>query len=236
MPMKIKNWKLALLAVCFITFLTSLGFWQLARAKQKTLLLRSFAERIQHPPLTSSDLNQQKERDLRFYRASLSGHFDNQHTLLLDNKIYQRQVGYEVFTPFMADGLSTPILIDRGFIPMGDSRDHLPVIQAITGQVTLVGLLNLPPAYVALGQATELSSTHWPLRVEFINLTTLSPFLAFQPFHYLLSLDPKNPAAYALEWKIVSVGPERHLGYAVQWFALALTLLIISIVLNHRQT
>jgi cytochrome oxidase assembly protein ShyY1 len=33
----------------------------------------------------------------------------------------------------------------------------------------------------------------------------------------------------------VEFGPERHLGYAVQWFALALTLVVIWIVVNWRK-
>ena len=47
-------------------------------------------------------------------------------------------------------------------------------------------------------------------------------------------MTPNHTAAYPIEWKIVSVGPERHGAYALQWFALALTLLILWVALNRR--
>jgi surfeit locus 1 family protein len=233
MPIKLKNWKLAILAVVCISFLASLGFWQLARAKWKAGLLKSYAERMVHKPLTAQDIS--SPGDIRFYRVELTGSFDNQHNILLDNKIQNGKVGYEVFTPFQADGMTVTILVDRGFLPMGADRKILPTIAPITGKVHILGLLNLPPTYVALGQINESPTISWPLRAEFIQTTLLEPFLQTKLFPYIVSLDPKNPGAFNMEWQIVAIGPERHLGYAVQWFALALTLLIISVALNKNK-
>ena len=35
-------------------------------------------------------------------------------------------------------------------------------------------------------------------------------------------------------WTTVAVQPQKHTGYAVQWFAMALTLLIMTIVANSN--
>lgn len=233
MPFHIKNWKLAILAIVCIGILTSLGCWQWSRAHTKEILLKSFTERTEQAPLLTSSLDT-KEKDLRFYRAQLSGHFDNDHTLLLDNKIHEGKVGYEVYTPFIADGLSNPILIDRGFIPIGKSRKELPSIRDIPGNTTITGMLNLPPTYVSLGKMTDSSTITWPLRVEYIHLSEVTPLLQHSLYPYLLILTPKDPAAYDVTWQIVIMPPERHMGYAVQWFALALTLLVIFVALNRR--
>jgi len=230
--MFIKNWKLALLALLFFILFTSLGTWQVLRAQQKKVLLQQLAERRLHAPLTANVLT--PSGDWRFHQATLSGHFDNTHTLLLDNKTFHGRVGYEVYTPFYAQGLVTPILVDRGFVPLGNSRKQLPAIKAIAGKVTIMGLLNTPPTYVALGQMQDAARLSWPLRVEFINLKQLTTLLDTPLFPYLFTLDPKDPAAYPLEWQAVTMGPERHIGYALQWFALALTLLILFFVLNRR--
>jgi surfeit locus 1 family protein len=141
----IKNWKLALLALVFFCLFTSLGVWQVKRANQKKILLKSFAERTEHAPVSAQDLNQPK--DWRFYRIQLSGCFDNNHTILLDNKTLDGKIGYEVYTPFQAKHLAMTVLIDRGFIPIGVNRQILPTIKAIEGEVTINGLLNLPPTY-----------------------------------------------------------------------------------------
>lgn len=232
MPLRIKNWKLAILAWVLIGFFISLGCWQLSRSEQKKSLLDSFDKRTQANPLLASDLK--PNHDLRFYRVKLQGHFDNEHTLLLDNKTSHGQVGYEVYTPFLPKGSNTPLLIDRGFLPLkGRNRALTTPVKAVEGEVTITGMLNLPPAYVALGKISDPGSRK-PLRVQYINTRELSDILGYSLFSYIVSIEPSHPAAYAMEWQIVIMPPEKHMGYAVQWFALALTLLILFVVLNCR--
>ncbi|MNN94970.1 hypothetical protein D3C81_2137010 [compost metagenome] len=49
-----------------------------------------------------------------------------------------------------------------------------------------------------------------------------------------LRLQP-GPASYLGDWPLVSMGPEKHLGYAVQWFALAATLLGLFVWFGVQQ-
>lgn len=231
---KVKNWKLAILSIIVITFLMRLGFWQLHRAEEKTHMLAAYHQRTNSQPLTTSQLN--TPGDWQYYRTTLTGHFDNQHHLLLDNKIVKGQVGYEVFTPFIADGLANPILVDRGFIPAKGTRKQLPAIKNINGELTISGMVNHPPGYVKFGQLTYGNTSQWPMLIEFLNLEKTASLLDTTLFPYILNLEPDSTAAYAIEWQIVSMPPERHLGYAAQWFALALTLLILSVVLNYNRS
>ncbi|HEX4044609.1 MAG TPA: SURF1 family protein [Gammaproteobacteria bacterium] len=233
MHIKIKNWKLALLALVFFCFFISLGGWQLSRAQQKQALIAAFNQRTEQQPLTAAELS--SHQDLRFYRVTLEGRFDHQHTLLLDNKTFKRQVGYAVYTPFIAKGLAMPILIDRGFVPSSGYRHLLPTIKTIPGNITITGMLNKPPTYVSLGGLLESKSITWPLRVQFIDLSQLTSVLPYSLFAYVVNLSPDHPAAYPISWDIVISPPERHLGYALQWFALALTLLVLFVVLNGKR-
>lgn len=232
MPFSIKSWWLALLAVLGIGFFCFLGTWQLSRAYQKETLLSNFQARMQKNPLKVDQLSQ--TGDLRFYLATLSGEFDNAHTLLLDNKTFHGQVGYQIYTPFHAEGLASPILVDRGFIPRGATRQHLPLIKPIQGRLQIKGLLNLPPAYFALGDIFESKTFTWPLRVQYLELQELRTALPYDLFPYILSLTPTS-SPYPIEWRIVITGPEKHRGYAFQWFALALTLLILFVALNWNR-
>lgn len=232
MPIRIKNWKLTLLALFFIGVFVSLGLWQLSRAKEKQALIASYTARTQHTPLSGEQL--QTTGDWRFYRASLTGTYDNEHTLLLDNKIQDGKIGYEIYTPFRTPSLPQPILVDRGFISLGTSRATLPIIQPVTGTVTLTGMLNTPPTYVAYGKLYEAAEVIWPLRVEYINLHELTSFTGAIFTPYVLQLADHLPGAHTVKWQIVTMPPEKHQGYAVQWFAFALTLLVISVALNRR--
>lgn len=230
---KIKNVKLALLALVVFAIFVSLGSWQLSRAQQKRALLETYAARTQHEPYTGkqlADIN-----DWRFYRTRLEGKFDNDHTFLLDNKTFHGKVGYEVYTPFFANEMTQPILVDRGFIPIGTERSQLPKVPEIRGNVTILGMLNLPPLYMALGTLSDTAAISWPLRIEFIKLPEIAKLLNQQLFPYVLTLDPQDPRAFPMEWQIVNVSPEKHMGYAIQWFALALTLLILFVALNRSK-
>ncbi len=231
MLLRVKNWKLAFLALIIIAFLMRLGFWQLSRADQKTHMLNTYHARTVSAPLNPAVLNQ--AGDWQYYRTTLAGQFDNQHTFLLDNKIFKGQVGYEVFTPFLAAGITQPILVDRGFVPLTASRDKLPAIRDITGTQAITGMVNQPPGYVKYGPIKPDKTESWPMRIEYINLQEISPLMNTSLYRYIINLTPDDPSAYPIEWQIVALSPERHMGYAVQWFALALTLLILSVALNR---
>ena len=193
--MKLKNTKLTLLSAGFIILFIFLGNWQLSRANEKKLLLKSFAERGLLSPLNAAQLT--RDMDLRFYLAQLHGTFDNAHTLLLDNKIQDGKIGYEVYTPFKADGLPAPILIDRGFIGLGVSRQQLPAIAPIPGKVTLKGFLNSPPRYFSYGKMTDSSRDSWPLRIEYLDAKELARHLASPIFPLVLSLAPHDCGEYS---------------------------------------
>jgi len=228
----LKNIKLTLLNLLLITAFISLGVWQLDRARQKNILLQILNQRAALTPYQAKELV--TTADLRFYPVSLKGKFDNNHVLLLDNKTHQGHVGYEVYIPFHAQGLTNPILVDRGFLPAGPNRQQLPKASSIVGEITINGILNLPPKYVALGAMSEPATAQpspFPMRVEFINIKALSTLLSQPLFPYVLSLDPKHPVALPRSPQATPITPQKHIVYAVQWFAFATTLLVLLVAL-----
>lgn len=58
--------------------------------------------------------------------------------------------------------------------------------------------------------------------------------LGREGFAHELRLEP-GPASYRLGWPIVAMGPEKHMGYAVQWFALAIALVLLYLYFGWRQ-
>lgn len=229
---KIKNWRLNFLALLMIAFLTWLGCWQLSRAKEKMQLLSNYAERTKQLPLSLETLA--KHPDPRFHLVKLTGEFDNQHTFLLDNKTYHGQVGYEIYTPFHPENNEMTILVDRGFLPASQNRQILPQIKPVVGTIILKGMINMPPHFISFGEMINGQKV-WPQRIEFIDVKKISALLNSPIETYVINIDPQHLAAFNMECQIVTVQPERHQGYAVQWFALALTLLILSFALNRHR-
>ncbi len=218
----------------FVLLFSSLGAWQCQRAEKKRLLIQAYQERPTQGALPFSKLFE-KEKDHRFYSIHLKGHYDNAHSLFLDNKTLDGQLGYEVYTPFLVEGEGDQaLLIDRGWVPANPDRRILPSIQPIQAHISLKGVVNAPPAYFSLGKITE-NQPSFPLRVQYINIQELAPLLGLVLPPYIAWLDPADPHGFKRQWKVTLMGPEKHTMYAVQWFAFAISLLVIFVVLNLRR-
>lgn len=227
------NWWLLLITLAFVSLFIKLGFWQLHRAEEKRILQQQFTLRL-HSQAISLDLLP-KNQDWHFYPVTLQGHYDNAHSILLDNKIHDHQVGYEVLTPFIDDKHVSPVLINRGWIPQGRNRQSLPVISSVDGRQEISGWVYVPAGKAfTLGQMSDLRQ-NWPLRVEIINIPALEKILNKPLFPYVILLSPKADSGFVRDWQPISMPPEKHIGYAVQWFTFALVLIIIFIALNLRR-
>jgi cytochrome oxidase assembly protein ShyY1 len=67
------------------------------------------------------------------------------------------------------------------------------------------------------------STTTWPQLVTAVEPAKLWTALNRAGFAYELR-EETGPASYQADWPVVAMGPEKHLAYAVQWFAMSLAL------------
>ena len=134
----------SLVTAALLYIMMSLGFWQADRAEFKDTLQQKIVERKKLSPVDFEELPSSSE-SRRYHPLKFVGEFDAQHSFLLDNITLNRQVGYHVFTPVKIDE-SKAILVNRGFVPQGKTRDQLPEIDAPDGKIVLQGLLDLTPS------------------------------------------------------------------------------------------
>ena len=89
--------------------------------------------------------------------------------------------------------------------------------------------------YVAPGETFQLhadpASTQWPRLLTALHPAALWDELGRSGFAYELRAEA-GPGTYETHWPIVAMGPEKHLAYAVQWFAMALALLALYLYLG----
>lgn len=225
-----------ILTLILLPAFLSLGFWQLQRATEKRLMQQDFVRRATLPFLQLNDIKSSLP-SYRYRRVKLYGHFDNSHTFLLDNKFFHHQLGYHVLVPFVVAGTSSPILINRGWLPMGKSRAKLPTISVVSGEVTIEGLVELPPKrHFSLGRLTE-TTVDWPRRIQYIDLQQLGHLLARPIEPYMVLLAPSSTYGFVRDWTpIMTMDPARHIGYAIQWFIFAGILLVLFIVLHTKKS
>jgi len=73
-------------------------------------------------------------------------------------------------------------------------------------------------------------------RVHRIDITILSGLLGQDLFDTILRLEPDSDHGYVRKWPVPGFGEAKHLGYAFQWFAMALALLVIYLVVNVKKS
>jgi cytochrome oxidase assembly protein ShyY1 len=230
MPLAL-GWTLAL--VLSVLFCTA-GFWQLGRGAAKEAMLddvyKVVTERDALPLSVAAD--PQRPRDLDW--AAGSGRFADAPAVLLDNQIRESRPGIRVYRVFLPQA-GDPLLVELGWLPLPPDR-RLPVIEPLPDTMRVSGLLAPPPS---AGIATPVvTATPQGLLAIGLDREVLSRALQLPGLApRVLKLDPDIPVGYARDLDILpnTLTPERHLGYAVQWFGLAAAVLVIAVVMSVRQ-
>lgn len=245
------SWIALIVALAVAASGAQLALWQLARAKQKETLLENIESRAKQPPFLLGTLNTLLSMaDPDHYPVQLRGHFDNQHHLLLDNRLLNGVAGYYLLTPFITNTATSTatntqqwILINRGWLPRGPQRDQLPNIPPITGEATVTGNSYRYSSKTFTLANDNLADVQWPLRVQKIEMQAIGQLLGVElaPFEIRVTPDAKleQSAQLPRPWQNASkaiMGPQRHHAYALQWFALAAMALVVYIAASFRKT
>jgi surfeit locus 1 family protein len=195
----------ALLALLAAAGFAALGAWQWQRAAQKDVMLARWRTAGAAPAQALAAALDRPE--LVPVRIAGDGRFVPGATVLLDNQIRAGRVGVMVLSLFQPEGAHRAVLVNRGWIAL-DARRQLEEAPAeVAGRVALSGLLRRPPS---------------------AGLQVLARQFGHELFPGVLLLDPGMPFGYARDWEPLpnTLPPERHRGYAVQWFGLALAVLV----------
>ena len=216
--------------------LLGLGYWQTERAGAKQEMEEQRAASDIIAPLTLGGQTRLTEED-RYRAAAARGYFVAQQQWLLDNRIYRGQAGYRVFTPFVLDGDDRPrLLINRGWVAVGASREFLPALPVPEGMVSLSGRLDSPASVGLIVGEVPLQSVADKVLVQSLDIAGLGVARGMDLLPYALVIDDGEAGGLQYDWSpIPEMGPEKHLGYAVQWFGLAVALLIIYVGVNTRR-
>lgn len=225
-----------LLALLLATGFASLGVWQSRRAVEKQAMLDEAAGVLAQrtPRSLAAAADPARARVVEW--AAGEGRFDARGPLWLDNQQREGRVGVRAYRIFVPDE-GEPILVELGWLPLPGDR-ALPAIEKPEGVVAVRGLLVPPPsAGLAMGPAMSAQADGWLMaRVDLADVareTGLPVRLAPR----VLRLDPDLPMGYARDLALLSntLPPDKHRGYAVQWFALALTVLATALILTLRR-
>lgn len=237
------GWLLALVAMAAFA---AAGRWQLGRMHEKQAMLAAASEALDRskpqPLLLASDPGRAAAYDW----ATGAGRIANT-TVWLDNQQREGRTGVRMYCVLFPDDGVQPVLVDAGWWPLGGRR-ALPVFGCPAGSAQSVRGLLAPPPSTGIAHGEPMAATaddRWlAARLDLAaaaRALKLSTGLAPR----VLRLDPKRqaddggvmlvPGERDLAILANTLTPERHLGYAVQWFGLAITVLVVALVLTLRK-
>ncbi len=226
------GWGLALLVVAAFT---SLGGWQLRRMHEKQAMLdatsRVLAQKRALPLSAAADAARARDYDW----AEGAGRFADAPAVLLDNQSRGDRPGVRAFRLFRGE-TGAPLLVELGWLPLAGNRE-MPAVAPIPGEQRIRGLLLPPPSpgLVAEVAVPQADGTILATSLDAAGLPGLLGLQALPP--RVLRLDPALRLGYARDLDILpnTLPPQRHLGYAVQWFALAAAVLATALLLTFRK-
>ncbi len=109
-------------------------------------------------------------------------------------------------------------------------RDDLPDVSVAGNSIYVHASVYKPLQNTLI--APHAKSASWPVVINAINLESMSAESKLSLNRNYLRIDENSPAALTTDWRVINTQPEKHIAYAVQWFVMALALLILTITSN----
>jgi len=215
-----------------MALMVSLGAWQLDRAAQKQQMKAEFAAATSTSPdplpTPAPAATQAPEA------VTVKGHFLPDKQLLLDSQIRDGVAGVRVWTALQRPGGGI-ILVDRGWT-VDPGRGDVPAIDIAANERQVRGLWRpLPRAGVTVANRLCGNGAASTPRVQYPTHAQLQCAFHGRLANGLLLMDADEPDGFRREWAPDHLKPEVHWGYAVQWFAFALAVLVIFVVVNWKK-
>ena len=235
----IRSFVPATAAVLAIAAFTWLGLWQLDRAGEKERRRGTFAVRTGDVPIQLNQRLSVRPTELdpewwRYRRVEISGEAFGERQYLLDNRTRNAVAGYHVYLPVQVAGLDRVVLVNRGWVETGPSRERRPAVSLDPAALVVSGIVEYPRHPPLLGDDGYADPT-WPKVVQRIDLDKAARDLGRPVLPFVVLMDDALPQGFVREWSpYLGIGPERHRGYALQWFSLAAAVAVVWIVVRVR--
>ena len=211
----------------------SLGTWQLWRAEQRAASFNRFAQAGERSALTVP-IGAEQFEEYRYRWLELRGQFLSNRQILLDSMTHEGRTGYHVLTPFRLAQYERWALVNRGWIPADPERLALPEVDVGESARIIRARIDALPRPGLTFDNPPASGNDWPQVVLFPTFADLEARLENPVWPYQLLLSPDAADGFVRVWQPRAMPPERHIGYAIQWYSFAFVLGVIVIVLWWR--
>ena len=230
------SWFAIALTLTGIALFVRLGVWQLDRANQAQQLLAAFDAAPKAAFEDFADVRTAPPAD-RFPHVRLSGQFLADRGYLRDEQMRDGKRGVEAYAAFAPSGTNEVLLVDRGWIAWSHEPGTHPALPPLPqGEATLTGVYApFPGNGIRVGGNALTRQTAWPKLTLAIDTQEIAADLNHPLLPRVLLLDADGAAGFVRSWTPSVMPPERHRGYAVQWFAFAIAAIVIFVLLHYKK-
>ena len=214
-----KNKLLFSVFVYFIILtLLSLGFWQIYRLNWKLELIEQIENSLKNDPVELSNVEKKN-----YLRIKTSGDIDFDKQIYLYNLNDAGKPGFEVINPIKIG--EENYLMNRGWIPF--EKKDLPEINLVD-QNQIVGTLMLQTKPSTFKPENDIEKNYWFT----LNREDISKFTGrnFSEYVIYLNGDYKIPKPRVITAKISN----NHKKYAITWFSMAISILLIYLYFRKK--
>lgn len=211
-----------------IAMLASLGMWQIVRGVEKRAGVDAYAA-------DGGFTRYYAGMETRpFQMLRMSGQFEADRQILLDNMVADGRNGHFVMTPFRS-GEGT-LLVNRGWVARAETDALRTTIEVTDEPLVIHGRVGqLPRAGMRMGDAFE-GSDEWPRHAVYPKLDEVEQLLQADLMPFVLLLDPQDRFGFRREWEPEEMSASRHFGYAFQRFAMAAMLSGLLVYYYRKRT
>ena len=204
--------------IFFILVFITLGSWQIIRLNWKNNLILEIEDSLKNPPV---ELTQSKKEN--YLKIKTSGKIDFNKQIYLYNLDENGTPGFEVINPISIDNEN--FLMNRGWIPFEkkDSQDlNLFDENNITGTLKLQGRKNI------FKPDNNIEENYW----FSLNREDILKFTGKEFSKYIIYLDGNFQTPKPK--KITANISNNHKKYAITWFSLAISILLLYLYFRKK--
>ena len=211
----------------------ALGQWQLHRAEQKQGIEVKLVQRGMAPSIGIESIGSVLSA-VEYRRVRMRGEFLDRWPLYLDNRPYHGRAGLYVLMPFRVTATGQVVIVERGWLGRdAHDRAHVPPLYTPLGTVAVEGRLRTAPGRVMqLGQVPQLRRG---AILQNLSLGEVARASGLPIQSFVIEQTSALPDALVRDWPQPSAGIDRHLGYAFQWYALAVVACVFFVAAGFRR-
>jgi surfeit locus 1 family protein len=201
-----------------ILILLSLGFWQLYRLNWKLDLISEIENSLKKTPIELSKADKKN-----FLRIKTSGKIDFDKQIYLYNLNDNGNPGFEVINPIIVDNKN--FLINRGWINF-DQKEKSEI--NLVDETNIIGTLKLQTKANSFKPKNNIDENYWFT----LNRDDIFSYTGKRFSKYIIYLNGeyKVPKPRVITANISN----NHKKYAITWFSMAISILIIYLYFRKK--